>query len=110
MPTSYIYLICAIFCEVVGTTALPATQQFTRLLPSLLAVASYAIAIYFLTLAIATLPVGIVYAIWSGLGIVFISVVSLFLYGQKLDIAAIIGMGLIISGVVVIHLFSKMTH
>ncbi|CDN48618.1 DMT family transporter [Neorhizobium galegae] len=97
----------AIVLEVIGTTFLQQSQQFTRALPTILMGLCYAIAFYLLSIALRTLPVGVAYAIWSGLGIVLISAVGLILFRQTLDTAAMIGLGLIISGVVVVNLFSS---
>lgn len=109
MPVHYIALFAAIIAETVGTSALQASQQFTRLWPSVLVVVSYAIAFYLLSIALRAMPVGVVYAIWSGLGIVLIAIAGFVIFGQKLDLAAIIGLTLIIAGVVVLHAFSKTT-
>jgi small multidrug resistance pump len=103
----YIYLAIAIVSEVIATSALRAADGFTRLLPSVLVVVGYGLAFLFLSLTLKTIPVGIAYAIWAGIGIVLISVVAYFLYGQALDAPALIGMALIIAGVVVINLCSK---
>jgi small multidrug resistance pump len=103
---SYLYLTIAIVAEVIATSALKASEGFTNLIPSLIVTVGYGVAFYFLSLVLKTIPVGIAYAIWSGLGIVLISVIGLVLFQQKLDLAAIIGMGLIIAGVVVINVFS----
>lgn len=105
----YLALLAAILLEVVGTSALQASRQFSRLGPTLLMGACYLGAFYFLSLALKTIPVGLAYAIWSGLGIVLISIVGLLLFGQKLDPPAILGLALIIAGVVVVQLFSKST-
>jgi len=104
---AYLYLAIAIIAEVAATSALKASSEFTKLLPSLIVVIGYGIAFYFMTLVLRTIPIGITYAVWSGVGIVLVAVVGVFLYKQVPDIPAIIGMGLIISGVVVIHVFSK---
>ena len=104
---AYIYLAIAVIAEVVGTSALKASAEFTKLYPSLLVVVGYCVAFYFMTLVLRTIPIGITYAVWSGVGIVLIAIVGALLYKQIPDIPAIIGMGLIISGVVVIHVFSK---
>lgn len=106
MPKSYIFLICAIAMETIGTTALQASQQFTRIVPSIVVVLGYGLSFYLLALALKTIPVGVAYAIWSGLGIVFIALIAYALFGQKLDLAAILGMALILTGILVIHLFS----
>ena len=109
MPLVYAVLVVAILFEVLGTSAMQAAQHFTRLGPTLLMVVCYAIAFYFLSWSLRYVPVGIAYAIWSGLGIVLISLVGYFAFGQKLDLAAMIGLGLIIAGVVVLNVFSKST-
>jgi len=103
----YIYLALAIICEVVGTLALKSSEQFTRLGPSTLVVLGYGGAFYCLSLCLRVLPVGLIYAIWSGVGIVLVSIIAWFLFKQKLDFPAIVGMSLIVVGVVVINLFSK---
>ncbi|MDZ4123765.1 MAG: SMR family transporter [Hydrogenophaga sp.] len=97
----------AIVAEVIGTSALKASEGFTRMGPSVVVVAGYAIAFYCLSLVLKTLPVGITYAVWSGLGIVLITLVAFVLYGQKIDLPGLIGMGLIMAGVVVLNVFSK---
>ena len=107
MPMHYVYLVVAVAAEVIGTTALQASAQFTRLGPTLVVVLAYATAFFFLGIALKYIPVGIAYAIWSGLGIVLIALIGFALFGQRLDAAAIIGLGLIIAGIVVIQLFSK---
>ncbi len=104
---AYIYLAIAIVAEVAATSALKASVEFTKWLPSLVVVMGYGIAFYFMTLTLRTIPIGITYAIWSGLGIVLVALVGALLYKQTPDIPAIIGMGLIILGVVVIHVFSN---
>jgi small multidrug resistance pump len=103
----YVYLAIAIIAEVIATGALKASEEFTRLVPSTLVVVGYAVAFYFLSLVLKTIPVGVAYAVWSGLGIVLISIVGVVLFDQKLDLPAIIGMLLIITGVVVMNVFSK---
>ena len=97
----------AIVAEVIGTTALKASESFTRLVPSLVVVVGYGVAFYCLSLVLKSIPVGVTYAIWSGLGIVLITVVAFLVYGQRIDLAGLIGMGLIIAGVVVLNVFSK---
>jgi small multidrug resistance pump len=101
------YLAIAILSEVIGTTALKASKGFTSLVPSLIVVAGYGVAFYFMALSLKSIPLGIMYAVWAGVGIVLIAIVGAFLYKEIPDLPAIIGMGLIISGVVVIHVFSK---
>lgn len=103
-------LLLAILAETVGTTALQASQQFTRLWPSVLCLGSYGVAFYLLSLALKTMPVGVVYAIWSGLGVVFIALIGRIVFGQRLDAPALAGIALILAGVLVINLFSDTTH
>lgn len=104
---TYLALGVAITLEVIGTSALVASQQFTRPVPTIAMGLSYLSALYFLSLALQHIPVGIAYAIWSGLGIVLISIVGLVVFKQKLDLPAIIGLGMIIGGVVVVNAFSN---
>lgn len=106
---AYLYLGVAIIAEVVATTALRAADGFTQLWPSLISIVGYAVAFYFLSLTLRSMPVGVAYAIWSGVGIVLISLAGWLLYKQLLDLPAIIGMALIMAGVIVINLFSKST-
>ncbi len=105
----YLWLFIAIVSETVGTSALQASQQFTRLVPSVMTVAFYLISFYFMALALKVMPVGIVYAIWSGFGIVCIAAIGFVVFGQKLDLAAVAGLAMIIAGILVIHLFSNST-
>ena len=105
----YLFLLIAILSEVAATSALRASGQFTKLWPSVIVVIGYASAFYFMSLTLKSIPVGIAYAIWSGVGIVLISITGYFLYKQKLDMPALLGMGLIIAGVLVINVFSKST-
>ena len=104
---TYIYFIAAIISEVVATSALKASEQFTKLIPSLIVIIGYCISFYLLTLVLKTIPIGITYAIWSGVGIVLVALVGAILYKQIPDIPAVIGMGLIIAGVVIINVYSK---
>ena len=108
MP-GYLYLAIAIAAEVVATTSMKAIDGFNKPLPLLLVIGGYAIAFWMLILVVRTIPVGIAYAIWAGLGIVLVSIAAMFIYQQKLDLPAVLGMGLIVSGVVVIRLFSQST-
>lgn len=101
------YLTMAIVAEVIATTMLKASEGFTRLWPSLVVVVGYAVAFWGLSMVVKTMPLGIVYAIWSGMGIVLVSIAAVFIYQQKLDLPAVFGMGLIIAGVLVINLLSK---
>ena len=104
----YALLAIAIVAEVIATSALRASEGFSRWLPTVVVVLGYGVAFYCLSLTLRSIPVGIVYAIWSGAGIVLISLVAVVLYRQVPDLPAIVGKGLIISGVVVLNLFSKM--
>lgn len=106
MPAHYIWLFFAILTETLGTTALQASQQFTRFWPALAVVVFYGLSFYCMSFALRSMPVGIVYAIWSGLGIVLIAGIGFVLFGQKLDMPALLGLALIISGILIIHLFS----
>lgn len=108
---TWIVLSLAVLCEVIATTALKLSDSFTRLWPSLITVVFYALAFWLITFPMRTLPTGIIYAIWSGAGIVLISLIGWLLYGQRLDVPAILGIALIIAGVLVINLFSRaVTH
>jgi len=109
MPIHYVYLILAVAAETIGTTALQASQQFSRPGPSVLVFAAYAVSFYLLALTLKFMPVGVVYAIWSGLGIVFIALIAFLVFGQKLDLPALIGLALIIAGIAVINLLSNTT-
>lgn len=104
---SYGALFIAITCEIIATSALKQTQEFTRLVPSLICLAGYAAAFYSLSIALRSIPIGIAYAIWSGAGIVLISIIGMVFFKQYLDLAACIGLALIIAGVIIIHVFSK---
>ena len=103
----YLYLAIAIITEVAATSALKASQEFTKLIPSLVVVIGYGVAFYLLTLVLRTIPVGIAYALWAGVGIVLVAIIGAILYKQIPDFPAAIGIGLIVAGVVVINLFSK---
>lgn len=107
IPTVYILLFLAVLAETAGTTALQASQQFTRPGPSVLVVVAYALSFYLLAQTLKVMPVGVVYAMWSGLGIVFIAAIGYVVFGQKLDLPALIGTGMILAGIVVIQLFSR---
>ncbi|MCE8022513.1 multidrug efflux SMR transporter [Halomonas sp. MCCC 1A11036] len=106
---AFVYLALAIVAEVVATSALKATDGFTRPGPSLVVVAGYVIAFYMLSLVLRTIPVGIAYAIWAGLGIVLVALVGVLAYGQRPDPPAVLGIGLIVTGVMVIQLFSRVS-
>ncbi|MNL48154.1 Quaternary ammonium compound-resistance protein QacC [compost metagenome] len=104
---TYLLLIVAIVSEVIATSALKATEGFTKLVPSVVTVLGYASAFYFLSLTLKTLPIGIAYATWSGLGIVLISLFGWVVYKESLNAPTIVGMALIIAGVVMVNVFSK---
>lgn len=111
MTKTYAILALAVIVEVIATTALSRSDSFTRFWPSVVTVIGYALAFWLLSFPLRVMPTGIVYAIWSGMGIVLISAVAWVWYHQKLDTAALIGLGLIIAGVLVVNLFSKsLTH
>ncbi len=104
---TYLYLAIAIIAEVAATSALKASEEFTRLYPSLIVIIGYMIAFYFLTLALRVISVGIAYAIWSGVGVVLVALAGMLFYRQIPDWPAVLGMTMIIGGVVIIHLYSK---
>ncbi|MFC6441836.1 DMT family transporter [Paenalcaligenes hermetiae] len=104
---SWTYLSIAIVAEIIATSALKSAEGFTRLWPSLVTIVGYAIAFFCLSLSLRHIPVGIAYAIWSGVGIVAISIIGFVLFKQSLDLAGFIGIGLIVAGVVVLNVFSK---
>ncbi|CAG8864080.1 Multidrug transporter [Pseudomonas fluorescens] len=106
---AYTYLAIAIVAEVIATASMKAVKGLSTPLPLMLMICGYAVAFWMLTLVVRSVPVGIAYAIWSGLGIVLISVAALVIYGQKLDMPAMLGMAMIVAGVVVIQVFSKTT-
>ena len=103
----WIYLTLAIFSEVMATASLKSTEGFTKLWPSVLVLVGYSAAFYFLSLTLDAIPIGVAYAIWSGVGVAAITLVSIFLFDQKIDIAGFIGIGLIVAGVIVLRLFSE---
>ena len=107
MHPAYVYLMIAITGEVVATSSLKATDSFSKLWPTLLVVAGYGIAFYFLSLTLKYIGVGVTYALWSGIGIIVLTAVGILLYGEKIDGPAIVGLSLILSGVVVLNLFSS---
>ncbi len=107
MPVHYVYLFFAVLAETIGTTALQASAQFTKFWPSFLVVVAYGVAFFLLGLTLKYIPVGVAYAIWSGLGIFLIAVIGFVVFGQRLDLPAILGLLMIVAGIVVIQLFSK---
>lgn len=108
-PTTiaYLYLGMAIICEVIGTTFLVKSQQFTRLVPTLIMGVLYVFSFYLLTHTLRNLPLGVAYALWGGLGIVLTSIVSIVIFKKNLDTPALIGIAMIVSGVVVMNIFSN---
>jgi len=104
---AYLFLFLAIICEVIATSSLKLSNGFTQLGFTIITIVGYSASFYLLSLTLKTMPVGIAYAIWSGIGIVLVSLIAWFFFKQSLDLAALIGMGLIMAGVVVINLFSK---
>jgi len=105
--SQWFFLSVAIISEVVATSALKASNGFTQLWPSLLVIGGYATAFFFLSLTLRTMPVGVAYAIWSGIGIVLVTLIAWLVFGQSLDIPAIIGLTLIIVGVIILQIFSR---
>lgn len=111
MGRSYIFLALAIVFEIIATTFLKKSEEFSKLWPSVVTVIGYACAFYFLSLTLRHIPVGITYAIWSGVGIIFITIIGVIAFRQVPDLPAIIGIALIVIGVIIINVFSKMgTH
>jgi small multidrug resistance pump len=104
---AYLYLFVAIVAEVMGTLALKATEGFTKLVPSLIVIVGYAVSFYFVGLALKSMSIGVAYAIWSGVGLALVAIAGMVLYKQVPDLAALVGILLILAGVVVINLFSK---
>ena len=106
---AYVYLIVAIILEVIGTTLLKISDGFTQIWATLGALTCYGLAFFFLSLLLRTIPIGIAYAVWAGLGIVIITLIGIFAFGEKLDLAAYIGIALIVAGVVVLNVLSNTT-
>lgn len=104
---TYLFLALAIIAEVVATTSLKATEEFTKIVPTIIMIVAYLVSFYFMTLVLKFIPLGITYAIWSGIGIVLVAIVGAWRFKEIPDLPSILGMGLIISGVIVIHVFSK---
>lgn len=104
---NWLYLAAAIIGEVIATSTLKSSEGFTRVAPSVVVVLGYGVSFYFMSLALKTIPVGIVYAIWAGVGIVLVAAIGWLMHGQKLDLWALVGIGLIVAGVAVINLLSK---
>lgn len=107
MPTHYLYLIASVIAEAIGYSALNASAQFTKFWPSMLVIAGLGSSFYFLTLALNYMPLGVTYALASGLGIVMVALAGIIIFGQRLDLAGAVGLGLIIAGIVVINIKSN---
>ncbi len=107
MSPTFLFLALTVLFEVFGTACIQASQHFSRPLPTLGVVIGYGAAFWFLSLALERLPLGIVYATWSGSGIVLVTLVGFVVFGQRVDAPAVLGMGLVIAGLVTMHLFSK---
>ena len=105
--SKWIYLTLAIFSEVMATASLKSTEGFTKFWPSVIVLVGYCAAFYFLSMTLDTIPIGVAYAIWSGVGVAAITIVSIFILDQKIDAAGIVGIGLIVVGVIVLRLFSQ---
>ncbi|EKE87659.1 DMT family transporter [Idiomarina xiamenensis] len=106
---NWIFLSIAIVGEVIATTALKSTHGFTKLIPSIVVLLGYAISFYFLSLSLKSIPVGIAYAVWAGLGVVLVTFIAWLIYGQKMDVWSFVGVGLIIAGVAILNLLSKVS-
>ncbi|RKS87449.1 small multidrug resistance pump [Orbus hercynius] len=104
---AYLFLFLAITCEVVATSSLKLSNSFTNLIPSIITIVGYCASFYLLSMTLKTIPVGIAYAIWSGIGIIFVSIIAWVFFKQALDLAALLGMGLIMLGVIIINVFSN---
>ncbi len=104
---TYLFLALAVIAEVIATSSLKATEEFTKVIPTIIMIVAYLVSFYFMTLVLKFIPLGITYAIWSGVGIVLVTLVGAWRYKEIPDLPSILGMGLIITGVVVIHVFSK---
>lgn len=107
MLKTYIFLILAIIAEIVAANALKSSNQFTKLWPSVLSLSCYGVSLFLLTLVLKKIPLGVTYAIWSGVGILFVALIGVLYHKEVLDWPAILGMSLIIGGVIIINLFSK---
>ena len=103
----YVFLFLAIISEVIGTTALTASNQFTKLGPSVITVVGYGLAFYFFSFSLRAIPLGVAYAIWGGVGVVLVILIGFFYFKQQLDLPALAGIALIVAGVLVMQLFSK---
>jgi small multidrug resistance pump len=107
MLKTYLFLILAIIAEIVAANALKSSNQFTKLWPSVLSLSCYGVSLFLLTLVLKKIPLGVTYAIWSGVGILFVALIGVLYHKEVLDWPAVLGMALIIGGVIIINLFSK---
>lgn len=107
MPVKYVYLLLAIICETAGTMFLKASDGFTKPIPAAAAIIGFVIALFLLSKTLQSIPVGIVYALWSGIGIVLVTILGVILFKQNLDMPSYIGIGLILAGVIVLQVFSN---
>lgn len=105
--TAYLYLLITVTAEVIAVSTLKETQNFTRLIPSLVVIVGYAVTLYFLTLVMDKIPMGIAYALWAALGIIFVVLMGIFYYKEPVDIPALVGISFIVVGIVVINLYSS---
>ena len=103
------YLLLAIISEVIATASIKSTEEFTNLIPSVVVIVGYCAAFYFLSLTLDEIPLGIAYAIWSAVGIVGVALIAVIFHGQRLDTGAMVGIGLIIAGIVIMRLYSTMS-
>ncbi|MEZ5479053.1 MAG: SMR family transporter [Thiolinea sp.] len=110
MLKTYLFLLLAIIAEIIAANALKSSNQFTRLWPSVLSLSCYGVSLFFLTLVLKQIPLGVTYAIWSGVGILFVALIGVLYHKEILDWPAVIGMALIVAGVVIINLYSKAVH
>ncbi|MDC9720840.1 MAG: SMR family transporter [Gammaproteobacteria bacterium] len=104
---SWMLLLCAVVCEVVGTSAIKYSEGFTKIVPTVIVFIGFGVAFYLLSITLKVIPIGMAYAVWSGLGIVLISVIGHFVFQQRLDTPAFIGMSFILAGVIIMQVFSK---
>jgi len=110
MVKTYAFLIIAILFELIAVTALKSSNEFTRLWPSVLSLAGYCCSLFFLTLVLRSMSLGVTYAIWSGIGIVFVAVIGVFYHKETLDLPAVIGITLILAGVIILNLYSTVVN
>lgn len=107
MNPGHVFILLAVVAETIATAALQMSEQFSRVIPTAVSLLGFAVALYLMSLTLKYIPLGVTYAVWSGLGIVLVSVVGFLLFNQKIDLAGLLGIALILIGILVIHLFSK---